>query len=267
MKKIIFAFAFVALGFFIFKRNSKVSVTQQASVEEKAAEPKAKKKLKLNAAAKKAVRATSTVAAAPRIDVSSTLRKYTTSGAWKMQYDRSGRPSKMTGGKLRDVMSDGPASAEFLKDLQTSLGFKKPATFSRSEVTKEDIKIVDQSQFGQMPDGRILPIYDSSIRFMGDAQGNAFLVQNSLQPVDNIAKSTTDEKGAIAIAESHLRSLGADSSATYEIAKKQGHAIYAQSSPQQEVITVYSRSPAGDHIIVVGAATGTIISDELDGIE
>ena len=96
------------------------------------------------------------------------LEKYSGSRDWRLDVD-NGRAFKMTGGHLKNVMTKGERNNAFLKDLQEALGFTEPADFTYETQSSASFQIVEQKQILNLSDGTKLPVFESKIRYVGDA--------------------------------------------------------------------------------------------------
>lgn len=186
------------------------------------------------------------------------LEKYSGSRNWRFDID-DGRAFKMTGGQLKGVMAKSERNVAFLKDLQEALGFVEPATFTFETQSSSNFRIVEQKQILNLSDGTTLPVFEAKIRYIGDAQGNAFLIYNELRPVRMNFRwtMTLDDDETLSIARAHL----GRSSDDYEFKLTGATYAFAHSDPHQKVTEVIARNGAFARRLLIGHETRTVVWD------
>jgi hypothetical protein len=188
------------------------------------------------------------------------LEKHSNTADWTLDLDENGRPFKMAGGKLKDVMTEGAQNAAFLRGIENALGFQAPAKYVRETRNTSRVSIVDLNQQFQLPNGEVLEVFGASLRLIGDSRGDAFLVYNELRPVNPTIRwaSQLPANDALAAAKSYLR----DDSYKLEI-HQPAVVVFAHHEPHQKVTQVLAKNGPSTRVLFVGHDTRTVVWDQL----
>lgn len=271
---IIVAIAFLGFGAMIRSAQIKKSTAREkaeTATLEQATGPKlgstnSQPQLQRAADSSAQVRSTASVPSAPVAypqgsnPVLGVLSKYSGTSDWTVDNDETGRAFKFSGGKLKDIMSEGVNGKAFLTDLQAAMGFQKPAVFTRETQDTARVTILELKEGIKAPNGQRLDVFGSSLRLLGDTNGDAFLVYNELRPVSDSLKwdlSLSDAE-AIAIARAHLQDPG------YKMEIRQpAIEIYAHQEPHQKVTKLLARNGPSVRMLLIGHDTRTVVWDKL----
>lgn len=191
-------------------------------------------------------------------DLLDVLEKYSGSRSWTFDTDDNGRIFKITGSTLKKVMSDPAVQSSFLKDFQKATGFERPALFQSENQSTASLEIRDQKQLFELPDGSTIPVYEAKLRLVGNKEGDAFIVYDTLESeIDpnirgELELSPTD---AINIAENHLQSK------EYELKHTGETYIFTKNRPHQRVSEVIARHGSSTRRLLIGHQTQTVVSD------
>src|SRR5690606_23553712 len=119
-------------------------------------------------------------------------------------------------------------------------------------------QIVEQKQILNLSDGTKLPVFESKIRYVGDANGNAFLIYNELRPVRMNFRweLTLAPDDVLSIARDHL-----GNSDEFELQLTGATYAFAHSDPHQKVSEVIARKGHVARRLLIGHETRTVVWD------
>jgi hypothetical protein len=184
------------------------------------------------------------------------LQKYSGTDRWTIKRDVDGRPFRMTGSVLKEVIANADRAQSFLSELQTVLGFDQPAILERKADRTGHFALVDYSQFYALPDGSKLPVFDGWIRFKGREEEGAILVTNHLRPVSQHLRAEVifDATEVLSTARAHVTSPEAKLQLKHDV-------IFANSEPHQRATLVHVQEGPKERMLLIGHQTKSVIAD------
>jgi len=186
------------------------------------------------------------------------LEKYSGTREWWLDEDHNGRIFKMTGGKLKGVMTERATNAAFLNDLRDALGLTEPSDFTFETQSTSSFRTVEQKQILILPDGSTLPVFEGKIRYIGDGEGNAFLIYNELRPIRmNFRWEVALDTGELlSIARAHVR----DPDGARFLVTGASYA-FSHAEPHQKVSEVVVENGGFRRRLLIGHETKSVVWD------
>lgn len=174
---------------------------------------------------------------------------------WTLNLDEKGRPFRFSGGSLPGIMAEGTAGSAFLSELQSILGFERPAQFVRTERRTARVRIVDQDQWIEIG-GQRFRVFGGGIRFIGNGGDDAFMVVNNLRPVDSRIRTelTLSPEDALAIAAKDFDRAG------FQYASDPAPTVVvADQAPHQLATSVVAAKGIDRRILLIGHESRSVV--------